>query len=303
MVPEPDPDVLHLARPPIEFRDLFYGVASPEDGVIWMVGSYGKIIRSDDGGTSWQEQTSHTAVNLQAIAAWDSRRAVAVGNDGVVLVTDDGGANWVEVEAPRSEIVNKLLRVQVLDGGVSWAAGAGGMILFSQDWGSSWERRSPQEDIAWNDVQFAGADRGWVVGEFGRIMRTENGGLTWQDLESPVERSLMAVAFRDSATGVAVGLDGLIVRTRDGGDSWSTMDSGSPLHLYDVLWDGEQWLVVGDGGLLLSGGAEGVAWAAHALGANELGWHTGAALEGDRLVLVGASQGYWEDGKWARFGS
>lgn len=301
LVPEPGVEAVDIPEPPIEVRDQLYGLAVPEPGVLWVAGNYGKIVRSDDGGRSWGIQPTHTEANLQDLAAWNTDQAVAVGNGGVVLVTSDGGASWEEREAPQSEIVNKLFRVETREGGLAWAVGAGGMIVHSGDYGASWQRRSEVEDVAWNGIAFVDDDTGWAVGEFGRIQHTTDGGLSWEAQESPVERSLMAVAFRDPERGVAVGLDGLILRTDDGGSSWTVMESEAAVHLYDVLWDGDRWLVAGDGGTVLTGDPEAREWAVHPLGGHELGWHTEAFPLPEAVLLVGASQGTWRDGTWQRF--
>lgn len=294
-------DVALEPPPPIVPRDRYYGVAVPSDSVVWLAGNLGKIIRSDDGGSSWRTQESGTEVNLQDIAAWDSRRAVAVGNDGIVLRTTDGGGSWSTAEAPRSRIVNKLLRVRVYPGGRAFAVGAGGMIIASEDGGESWTRRSGREDVAWNDVAFSGPERGWVVGEFGRILRTGDGGESWQEVDAPIERSLMAVAFRDPRRGVAVGLDGLVIVTGDGGRQWRVAESGTGVHLYDVAWDGARWTVAGDGGLVLVGESSGERWSVRSLGEREAGWHTEVARIADGWILVGATQGSWRDGAWNLF--
>jgi photosystem II stability/assembly factor-like uncharacterized protein len=284
-VPTPKTSAIELSPPKIEYRDQFYGVATTGD-VIWLVGGGGKVLRSDDGGKGWRKQEVPRHEALQDVAAWDESRALAVGNDGVILVTDDGGESWREVDAPRSEIVNKLFRIETLPAGEAWVVGAGGMILHSSDYGASWERRSSQEDVAWNGVDFVDPQRGWVVGEFGRILRTTDAGATWEEVASTVERSLMAVRFRDTSVGVAVGLDGL--------------QSGTPVHLYDVRRAEQGWVVPGDGGALVLGDEQGLSWEARSLAEHELGWHTEAAPSIDGWILVGANQGVWRDGEWLR---
>ncbi|HRH75482.1 MAG TPA: hypothetical protein PLM62_20540 [Zoogloea sp.] len=91
-----EPEIGTLKARPLERRDAFYGVVAPGGSILWAAGSYGKIVRSDDGGKSWEVQASPVVAHLQSIAAWDARRAVAVGNRGLAVVTDDGGKTWKE---------------------------------------------------------------------------------------------------------------------------------------------------------------------------------------------------------------
>lgn len=287
--------------PVIGNRDVFYGLATPTSSVIWAVGSYGKVVRSDDAGKTWVVQPVPGKVHLQGIAAWDDKRAVIVGNRGVVMVTQDGGKSWVEVAVPRSEVANKLLRVKIFaDSGV-WAVGEMGAVLHSKDFGSTWERVLPEEDVGYNDVCFVG-QRGWLVGEFGRLMGTDDGGKTWKRLTSPVETSLMSVAFKDERHGVVVGLDGAVIATRDGGKHWVEVPEVTTEHLFSVIWDGAQWVAVGDKCVFLKGDPFGGVWKSSRLSKVDLSWHIQIIRMGDRFYAAGPTLGRLEGGKWKIFG-
>lgn len=278
-------DAIHA--PAIERRDVFYGIAAPSAQVIWAAGSYGKVVRSNDGGASWAIQPTSLGVHLQSIAAWDEQRAVAVGNQGRVIVTDDGGTRWTEVEAPRSEVANKLVKVRAYADGSAWAVGEMGAALHSTDRGRSWTRALPEQDQGWNDVAFVGAD-GWLVGEFGRVMRSRDGGAHWEAAESPSKSSLMSVAFRDARHGVAVGLSGTVLETADGGASWRLVPPQTREHLNHVRWDGAAWVAVGDKGVRVVG-KDGV-WSGGRLAESDLSWRTQAEpAAGGALLLAGAN--------------
>lgn len=275
-----------IRLPAIERRDVFYGLAVPRPDVIWAAGSYGKVVRSDDGGASWAIQPTQVTAHLQSIAAWDDRRAVAVGNQGRVIVTDDGGRHWAEIEVPRSEVANKLVRVHAYPDGVAWTVGEMGAALRSTDFGKSWERALPEQDQGWNDVSFVGTD-GWLVGEFGRVMRSTDGGAHWSAVDSGVGTSLMSVAFRDAQHGVAVGLAGTVLATADGGASWRTVPPLTREHLNHVRWDGGRWVAVGDKGVRVVGDAD--RWTVGRLSEQDLSWRTQAEPMGERLLLAGAN--------------
>lgn len=291
-----------LTAPPIGWRDQFFGVATPAPEIVWMAGGGGKVVRSDDGGTNWVIQTTGVTENLQDIDAWDEDRAVAVGNDGLVIITGDGGTSWRPVDAPRSEVANKLIRIRADSSGSAWAVGVMGMILYSADWGATWERRTEEIDVAWNDIEFADEANGWVVGEFGSMMHTSDGGQTWETVEPVVERSLMGLAFRDADSGVAVGLDGLILTTDDAGVTWSEVESGTPLHLFDVVWTGEEWVAVGAMGMVVTNSGDGGGWRARRLSDRDLAWHTEVVPMAGGVFIVGASQGLWRGDQWTPVG-
>lgn len=284
----------------LQRRDFFYGMAVPAPGLLWLAGSNGKIARSEDGGRQWQRQAIATKVNLQDIAAWDARTAVAVGNQGVVAVTADAGQHWKLVDAPKSAVANKLTRVVALAQGQAWAVGEMGALLYSGDFGNSWQRKRAEEDVGWNDVAFADASSGWVVGEFGRILRTSDGGASWLAVAAPVKSSLMGVAFRDARNGIAVGLEGVVLATSDAGASWQAVNSGTAEHLFTVAWDARKsaWIAGGNQGVWVSGSADALTWKAGRLDARDLSWHTRVVLADDKAYFAGANVGAWDGAAW-----
>ena len=298
-LPQSNSDTNLMSVPALESCDRIYGVELVGTNIVWLAGNWGKIVRSDDSGRSWKLQETGVIEHLQDIAAWDEKRAVAVGNEGVVIVTRDEGTTWRQVEAPLNEVANKLIKIKTYPGGRAWASGIMGTILFTDNWGDSWKRCFQDEDVALNDITFVDDDTGLVVGEFGRIMMTTNGGKGWEKLESPIRSSLMAVSFRDREHGVAVGLDGIILRTLDGGRSWlKVTDSGTKEHIFGLTWDGQRWICVGAGGVLVTGDVEGEIWKAQRLSEHDLSWHTDVACGLTKLFIVGESQGIWDNGKW-----
>lgn len=274
------------ARPVVEKRDRLYGVAQPAPDVIWAAGNYGKVVRSEDYGSTWVMQPSGTSQHLQAIAAWDALRAVAVGNGGTVLVTEDGGKAWRKAELPASVTGRKLMRVRTSADGRAWAVGEQGSVLVAEAFGARWSDASGGGDVAWNDIAEFGNDV-CMVGEFGRIRCSRDLGRTWELASSPVESSFNAVAFRNEVDGVAVGLEGVIALTGDGGRHWQVVPKTTEQHLYDVHWDGTRWMVVGDKGVTLTADSTARQWQEVKGGTESASWHTQIAGQGGRYVSVG----------------
>ena len=295
---KPQPVGASVATPVFERGDAFYGIAAPTAATIWAAGTSGKIVHSEDGGRSWTRQATPVLRTLQDIAAWDARRAVAVGDTGVVLTTSNGGRNWEQVQAPLSTIANKLVRVRTLPDGAAWAVGEGGVVLRSTDFGASWIMVMKPEDIAWNDIVFAG-NLGWLVGEFGNIRLTIDAGRSWQPVKAPTTGSLMAVSFRTPQDGVAVGLGGTILTTHDAGAQWTVVPSGTKEHLFDVAWTGTRWLAVGDNGAAVGAGPDDASWASLPGQAQSSQWHTRVVLAAGDPVIAGSSLARLTQGNWS----
>lgn len=299
-------EVSSVKPPEIERRDRFLGVAMPAENVIWAVGSNGKVVRSNDAGKSWSAQSTPTVENLQGIAAWDINQAVGVGGNGVLIKTDDAGKTWKEIPVPKSDVANKLLNVRAYGSGTAWAVGELGAVLKTLDFGRTWERALPEKDQAWNDISFVGS-HGVLVGEFGQTMKSDDGGATWQPAKSGIQSSLMSVYLRDESNGVAVGLSGVILVTRDGGQQWTSVERQTREHLNNVIWDGAQWVAVGDKGVIVTGDKDGRIWKASRVSEGNLGWNTQilrvpSGDKTDNYVLAGASLARLASGHLTTFG-
>ena len=64
-------------------------------GLGWIVGKFGLILHSSDGGKSWGEQRSETSKPLTAVSFANDRDGFIVGAGGTILATTDGGKTWV----------------------------------------------------------------------------------------------------------------------------------------------------------------------------------------------------------------
>jgi len=165
------------------------------------------------------------------------------------------------------------------------AAGERGIILTSDDNGSSWQQARVPTSVNLTALRFVDAQRGWAVGHMGIVLHSEDGGLSWEKQLDGVEAGRLALAaVRDSGDerqiklanylvsdgpdkpffdiwmdgrgrGFAVGAFNLIFRTDDGGEHWRywspRLENPYGLHLYDITRLGEDFIIAGEQGLLL----------------------------------------------------
>lgn len=131
-----------------------------------------------------------------------------------------------------------------------WVVGASGLVLKTDDGGSSWvmQKSGTEEELV--DVFFYDDTYGWIVGANGTVLRTTDGGATWRRTAQPTDRHLTGVHFVSAAEGWACGTGGVILHTVDGGWSWGTQSSNmsdtlfeiqflNALYGYAVGWHGE----------------------------------------------------------------
>lgn len=169
------------------------------------------------------------------------------------------------------------------------AGGERGVVLLSDDQGSSWRQAPTPARASLTAVQFVDAQHGWALGHLGVILRTQDGGATWtkqmdgfqliklfeqaaqhlgddkaaQAAEDYVQllsddgpdKPWLGLHFTDAQNGIVVGAYNLALRTRDGGATWQPISFALPnpksLHLYSVKVLGNTVVIVGEQGLLM----------------------------------------------------
>ncbi|NMT62707.1 WD40/YVTN/BNR-like repeat-containing protein [Marinobacter orientalis] len=286
---KPSVDVPSVEAQAIEPRDNFFGVASPGDSgrVVWAAGSFGKIVRSEDGGKTWQIQPTPVKSHLQDIAAWDAETAFAAGDKGVLLMTRNGGDSWQLLEVDTFPMGGgQFLRAHVDAEGRGWVAGGMGTVLLSEDRGATWQQAHPRKDVSWNDIAVDSSGAVWVVGEFGEIQRSPDGGDTWESIPSPTASSLMAITFSGRGKGIAVGLSGTVIQTVDSGKHWTAVELDTSAHLFDVSWSGARYQAVGNGGVLVSGTDSGQ-WDIGSVADGNYGWYTNITATDGGFYIAG----------------
>ena len=78
----------------------FRGISTPGNGVVWASGTGGTVVRTTDGGETWDAFTIAGAesLDLRDIDAFDENIAYALsigsGADSRIFKTIDGGASW-----------------------------------------------------------------------------------------------------------------------------------------------------------------------------------------------------------------
>jgi photosystem II stability/assembly factor-like uncharacterized protein len=237
----------------------------------WAVGKSGIILRTDDGGDTWNPQESGLETALNDVFMIDEYAGWIAGNGGEILWTADGGATWNAASTPTGADLNKVYftdastgyccgtggtMLKSTDGGVTWfslssgtgndlsavvfvnstegwAVGEGGKIIRTANGGTSWSNVSSPTSDDLMDITFVGESDGWISTATGNVLKTEDGA-SWQQVVTPVSTSLRSISFASNGlTGWACGPDGGLVKTNNGGDTWNDLS----IYSLPVLWD------------------------------------------------------------------
>ena len=231
------------------------GVSAVSERVAWASGSGSTVLRTDDGGATWNKiRVTSDALDFRDIDAVGERSAyvLSIGNGSAsrIYKTIDRGATWTlqfRNDDPKA----------FLDAMSFWDADHGVVIgdsidrqfyiLMTSNGGKQWTRVSPDKlpPALVNEGAFAasgtniaiyGKAYAWIglgSGARARVLRTTDAGRTWNVFETPIKSSqssgIFSVAFRDRKHGVIVGgdyqkekeaVDNLAI-TADGGATWT----------------------------------------------------------------------------------
>jgi photosystem II stability/assembly factor-like uncharacterized protein len=233
------------------------GVSAVNDRVCWATGARGTVLRTTDGGATWQKKLVLGAGDLdfRDVHAFDERTAfilsIGAGELSRILKTKDGGSTWTasfqnhdqrgfldaiafwdETHgiAQGDAVDGRFLILSTDDGGMSWHPGpASGMPPALDDEGAF--------AASGTSLVVQGDRNAWFCtggAKTGRVFRSTDRGRNWSVAATPITASpasagIFSLAFRDAAHGVAIGGDykipeqrgRIVARTEDGGRTWS----------------------------------------------------------------------------------
>jgi photosystem II stability/assembly factor-like uncharacterized protein len=234
----------------------FRGVSAVSETVAWSSGSGGTVVRTDDGGKSWQTLTVPGAEKLdfRDVDAIDAQTAfilsIGFGEASTIYKTADAGAHWTRVflmTDPKGfldamtfwdaqhgivigdSIANKFSLMTTGDGGKTWTPVAADHLPAALDNEGAFAASG-------SNLAVSGGEHVWLgtgAAATARVLRSPERGRTWRVVDSPIpagpSSGIFSIAFRDTTHGVIVGgdykkegeaTDNLAV-TSDGGATWT----------------------------------------------------------------------------------
>jgi photosystem II stability/assembly factor-like uncharacterized protein len=264
------------------------GVSAISDRVAWASGAGGTVLRTADGGGTWQKLAVPDAdkLDFRDVDAVSETSAyilsIGPGPASRIYKTSDAGAHWV-LQFTNDDPKAFFDAMAFWDGehglAISDSVDGAFVILTTRD-GRTWTRVPPDKlpPALPNEGAFAGSgtniavigrDRAWIgtgASTRCRVLRTSDGGATWTIAETPVAASasagIFSIAFRDTQHGMTVGGDfrkekdavDNAAATSDGGTTWTKVSGLGGFRSVVAVVPGtkESWLAVGPSGSDLS---------------------------------------------------
>src|SRR5437867_3627902 len=150
-----------------------YGMSWADPDHLWVVGEFGTIMASADGGRTFHQQHAPVESTLSGVHFVDAQRGWAVGIDATILHTEDGGTTWSARTPP---IMQRSFYDVVVRGQRGWIVGSSGTMLKTADAGATWSVEPVPIQLAANwlrSVALTSEGRGLAVGAEGLVFRLD----------------------------------------------------------------------------------------------------------------------------------
>lgn len=173
-------------------------------GLAYAVGAFGTILRSADGGHTWQavavdwsaKSPSGAEPHLYAVHVAEDGTVTLAGEFGLILRGRDG-ADWRVAHAGEQSLFGLSIA-----GGTAHAVGQNGTVLASDDGGETWRPLASGSSAILTGVWSDGKGRVVVTG-LNAVLQSGDGGRSWRrvDAGAHAQATHMAVAAGQSADG------------------------------------------------------------------------------------------------------
>jgi len=223
------------------------GLTSCADGSFAALDFYKVVWFADSSGEQWIARPLDAGFTPIAIACDATNRVWVAGGNTTLASTADRGRNWQAKKLGGDAYLNA---VQFVGDRHGFALGEFGIVLSTEDGGSSWTKQPQiQGDFYPYSAVFLDAKRGWVSGLAGVILRTEDGGKSWIKQENRSGGALYSLMHQGERL-YGVGGSALVVLD---GDVWRPLAgaaaANAPLVAAATL-DEQTVFAVGYGGAL-----------------------------------------------------
>lgn len=248
---KPKPISLVYEEINLGLSNSFRGLSVVNENVIWVSGTKGTVVHSDEDGNWVVTQVPEAdEMDFRDVVAFDENTALVMnaGFPGMIFKTTDGGTNWYKT-------YNNLDSAVFLDGMKFWDEQNGiafgdpmegkMLIITTQDGGESWQQTNSENipesleieggfAASGSSIALIGDSKVWVGmgGNKARVFYSEDRGQNWEVVETPIfsggsMKGIYSLAFKNEKEGIAVGGEyqnenppNSRAYTTDGGRNW-----------------------------------------------------------------------------------
>ena len=203
-------------------RALLTAIHMHDEQTGWAVGHDAIILRTVDGGESWDITHEAPEEELPLLDVWfhDENRGIAIGAYGYFLATEDGGETWNSRFVGDEDLhLNALIPALAGEDGSRrlFIAAETGVVYRSDDIGETWDAVPSPYAGSWFGGLALDGNRLILTGLRGHVFRTEDGGENWTEVATGTQATLTGAIRLPSGKIVMTGLEGSVLTSSDGG--------------------------------------------------------------------------------------
>ena len=195
-----------------------------EDTVV-VVGNYGTILRTTNGGTQWNTITSPTTERLNRVKFADAQTGYIVGEHGTLLKSTDAGQTWQSLNTGYNNVNFKA--VSCVTANILYIGGSNGLMINTNNGGTLWTNENTGTTGHIRDIQMINDTLGYAISNFlqNKIIKKNSSGNQWHEIGN-VGADFRALYMLNDQEGVF--LSGhKFLKTLDGGNSFISIISPS----------------------------------------------------------------------------
>lgn len=198
-------------------------------------GAYGKIVKTTDGGISWQTMETFAHDFLYTIHFVNNSVGYVAGYNGLIMKTIDGGETWTVQNDSMPNVI--ISDIHFYDENIGGAVGSSGLLMTTVDGGQTWAQRDLGVFYYVSFIRYASPAVAYVGTDIysGAIYKTTDAGETWAIDPTFRPAKYRVGEFISATTGIIYGLslgnpgqDRSFYKTTDGGLTWTDSQIQNP---------------------------------------------------------------------------
>jgi len=228
---------------PLPQGNRLHDIQFPENNTGYAVGENGTVMKSTDGGITWEEQNTGNVASLTSLSFINAEIGFACGNSGTIIKTTNGGEQWNILSSKTDE---DLYALYFINADIGFCTGDWGILLKTVDGGNNWDTTGSQLVRRFRDIKFPSDSIGYLVGGLNEnyiniCLKTTNQGSTWDTIFLPVQDEIFDMCFINPETGYMAGNYSTVIKTTDGGSSWDIQSESGDYHYYGIDFENENF--------------------------------------------------------------
>lgn len=186
----------------------------------FVVGAYGMVLRTQDGGETWEDWAPQLSnpqnFHLNSVARVTGGALVIVGEAGQVHVSVDNGDTWERRESPYDGSLFGVMGTGKVNEVLAF--GLRGNTMLSTDLGRSWTMVANEGGTTLNNGSVADDGRVTLVGNSGAVLMSSNGGESFRAHFRNDREGVMGVVPLSGTNLLLVGEGGVMITDSRGRD-------------------------------------------------------------------------------------